>query len=59
VFIYPAGFRGDTKTGAQALPVARIPLNAIDLWYVVSGVILKQTDAGGGFGFGVLVPASR
>jgi hypothetical protein len=56
VFIYPADFRGDTKTGGQALPVARIPLQAIDLWYVVSGETLKQAEAGGGFTFGVLFP---
>jgi hypothetical protein len=56
VFVYPADFRGDTKTGGQALPIARIPLHAINLWYVVSGETLRQAEAGGGFSFGVLFP---
>lgn len=57
VHLYPADFRADTKTGGEVIPVARIPLAAIDLYYIISGGVLKQKSQGGAsFGVGVLFP---
>lgn len=57
VWIYPADLRADSSTGGQSLPVARIPLASIDLWYVFSGETLKQAGAtSSSVGWGVLFP---
>jgi hypothetical protein len=49
--IYPADFNESTKSGGQTLPIARLPLTSIDLWWIVDGDILRKTsDSGASWG---------
>jgi hypothetical protein len=56
VYVYPAVGTQGTRSGGQHLPTARIPLSAIDLWWIVSGEEL-QGRGGSQVGFGFLFPA--
>jgi hypothetical protein len=51
VSVFPAVQTQGTESGGQTLPVARVPLSAIDLWWVVSGETIKGSGPGMGWGF--------
>jgi hypothetical protein len=55
VHIFPAVSTQGTKSGGQVLPVARIPLSAIDIWWIISGEAIRGSR-GPGIGFGFLFP---
>lgn len=57
VTVLPAVGASGTKSGGFTLPVARIPLLAVSMWWIAEGEEI-QGGGGTGFGFGVAIPFS-
>jgi hypothetical protein len=55
VEVYPAVGTQGTRSGGQSLPVARIPLAAVNAWWVISGETIRGR-AGANVGWGFLFP---
>jgi hypothetical protein len=55
VSVFPAVGTQGTNSAGQTLPIARIPLGAIDLWWIVSGDAIRGSG-GSSIGWGFLFP---
>lgn len=55
VTILPAIQTGTGKSGGHVVPVVRIPLASIDVWWILDGEVIKASSSWSG-SFGILFP---
>lgn len=58
VSVFPAVSTQGTQSGGHTLPVARVPLHSIDVWWIVSGDSIRGS-AGASVGWGFLFPVGN
>jgi len=58
VSIFPAVSTQGTQSGGHTLPVARVPLASIDVWWIVSGDSIRGSG-GSNIGWGFLFPVGN